>query len=1147
MLKAHDRSLDRIVAIKVMAPHLASSGSARKRFAREAKAAAAVLHPNVIAIHSVASEDANPYLVMPFVRGASLQKRIDSQGPLPLKDTLRIGSQIAAGLAAAHEQGLVHRDIKPANILLEEGVERVTITDFGLARAVDDASMTCSGVIAGTPQYMSPEQARGETIDARSDLFSLGSVLYAMCAGRSPFRAETTYGVLHRISTESPTSVCEVNSDVPVWLGHVIERLMAKRPDDRFGSAAQVAELLEGCLAYVQQPAAMPLPEAVTALAPTKLRRPPIGKSSVAMALAFAMIFVAAFMVLKLIQGSLTSQTDKDDVRVRITSGDKVVNELRVSKTGKSVSLPAGEYNIAVIGEADDATTETKVGQEQLLIILNIPSIQKELGLEDHQIAAIARIKANPIPTTFADALRPLNAILLEEQLKEFKSIAFQGLMVRAFSVAEVQESLNLTPDQKRAIALIQSNLKSNLQPAQDRIRRGENVNPIDLDRDTKVFHQKAYLEAMELLTAEQKEKWAEIARPVPLLNDAVGVVGSSIRPAAETIGLDSQQLDHEKDATGPIPPGAHVFGGSVTKFKFKSPGRPQSTVLENGDFAYEAAEVQNLANARIHLCKVTPAISIPMRYQVEVIQTISTNAEGRFAGFVPPEFTSLFERDPSAPYLALVVEAEGCLTESMSEPPEYWNHEMNFGLEPNEKPVRGQILVNGKPAGSVNVSVIGVQRANPEELDAHLKREGLSPIDVKEPRKQAFLDGPDPQPSGLMKTNRVLSVERRATDSQGKFELRGFGPNDVMTLEIEGEGVEKAWLRVINRDIEPIHLRHRSGHNETYYGCGFIYDQSQVDAQIDPTANDGTPSSAAMAKELDADARQAMSTHQNRLVWTNRFKFDSIRRYTHKEVGRVEERSTLASDGKRFVHRHESLKSGSASRLCRTKPDIIWALHRGLFHGWLLPHWSADEDGRILPAECRGAGWGMRERTSMMLEGYRAGNAGQTILELLLKSKDLEVKREKIGEVDCFRIKNRDEWGTHVAWIEAKGKNRLLQWESRKARGNKFSRSRQGEHRDTSNYESSGVRITGIEYREIDGTPIAIRGTYVRFDTPNGGQETVSSMEIERSNIELQPDFSSDSIFDPLYAEGARITDLDSTDPDKHFWWRNGQLVASD
>ena len=323
VLKAHDRSLDRVVAVKVMSPHLANSGSARKRFAREAKAAAAVLHPNVIAIHSVDSESANPYLVMPYVRGSSLQKRIDAQGPLSLKETLRIGTQIAAGLAAAHEQGLVHRDIKPANILLEEGVERVTITDFGLARAVDDASMTCSGVIAGTPQYMSPEQTRGESIDARSDLFSLGSVLYAMCAGRPPFRAETTYGVLHRIANEDPTSVCEVNSDVPVWLGQIIERLMAKRPEDRFESAAQVAVLLEGCLAHVQQPATIPLPVGVQALAAralqqssttsnpnhikvTRQRIPSIGKSIAATASAVTLLFLGIMIVLQIGKGTPT-------------------------------------------------------------------------------------------------------------------------------------------------------------------------------------------------------------------------------------------------------------------------------------------------------------------------------------------------------------------------------------------------------------------------------------------------------------------------------------------------------------------------------------------------------------------------------------------------------------------------------------------------------------------------------------------------------------------------------------------------------------------------------------------------------------------------------------------------------------------------
>ena len=263
VLKAIDKSLDRTVAIKVMAPHLASRGAARKRFAREAKAAAAVLHPNVIAIHSVSNDESLPYLVMPYMRGTSLQKRLDREGPLSLNEILRIGSQIAAGLAAAHAQGLVHRDIKPANILLEDGVERVTITDFGLARAVDDATITHSGVIAGTPQYMSPEQARGEAVEQRSDLFSLGSVLYALCTGRAPFRAESTYGVLRRIIDEEPKPIRELNPEIPEWLCRIVARLMSKQPNNRFESAQEVARLLEECLAHIQQPNFVPLPAAV--------------------------------------------------------------------------------------------------------------------------------------------------------------------------------------------------------------------------------------------------------------------------------------------------------------------------------------------------------------------------------------------------------------------------------------------------------------------------------------------------------------------------------------------------------------------------------------------------------------------------------------------------------------------------------------------------------------------------------------------------------------------------------------------------------------------------------------------------------------------------------------------------------------------
>ena len=203
VLKAFDEKLQRVVAIKVMAEALAASPAARKRFVREAQAAAAVRSDHIVNIYEVEESGSRPYLVMELISGVSLQERLDAAGPLGVREILRIGLQIAQGLAAAHAQGVVHRDISPANILLENGVERVKITDFGLARVADDATHSASGIVAGTPQYMAPEQVCGEPVDQRSDLFSLGSVLYAMCTGRSPFRAETTVAVLRRVCDEA--------------------------------------------------------------------------------------------------------------------------------------------------------------------------------------------------------------------------------------------------------------------------------------------------------------------------------------------------------------------------------------------------------------------------------------------------------------------------------------------------------------------------------------------------------------------------------------------------------------------------------------------------------------------------------------------------------------------------------------------------------------------------------------------------------------------------------------------------------------------------------------------------------------------------------------------------------------------------------
>lgn len=267
VMRAWDPSLRRIVAIKVLASHLANSAAARRRFVREAQAAAAVSHDHVVAIHAVEADHEPPYLVMQYIEGKTLQQRLDGVGPLHVREVLRIGQQTALGLSAAHQQGIVHRDIKPANILLENGVERVRITDFGLARAIDDASMTQSGVVAGTPLFMAPEQAQGIQLDHRADLFSLGSVLYVMCTGRPPFRSSTMIGVIRRVCDDAPRPVREINPDVPDWLCVIVDRLLAKDPKDRYASAEEVAELLGNCLAHVQQPTVVRLPVGISGAA----------------------------------------------------------------------------------------------------------------------------------------------------------------------------------------------------------------------------------------------------------------------------------------------------------------------------------------------------------------------------------------------------------------------------------------------------------------------------------------------------------------------------------------------------------------------------------------------------------------------------------------------------------------------------------------------------------------------------------------------------------------------------------------------------------------------------------------------------------------------------------------------------------------
>ncbi len=272
VVKALDTRLNRFVAIKILAPVYSSNGSARRRFEREGRSIASVKDDHVIPVYTVDEFQGNPYIVMQYVPGGSLLQRIEKKGALETDEVVCVAMQIAKGLSAAHDRGIVHRDVKPANVLLESGVDRAMVTDFGLARVVDEATMTRSGAISGTPQFMSPEQAMGESLDQRSDLFSLGSVMYAACTGRSPFRSETVFGVIKRVCDSEPRPIREINPKIDEWLVQFIEKLHAKNPDDRFDSSAQVAQLLSQELAYMRSPTLVQSPQRTWAPTKPKLK-----------------------------------------------------------------------------------------------------------------------------------------------------------------------------------------------------------------------------------------------------------------------------------------------------------------------------------------------------------------------------------------------------------------------------------------------------------------------------------------------------------------------------------------------------------------------------------------------------------------------------------------------------------------------------------------------------------------------------------------------------------------------------------------------------------------------------------------------------------------------------------------------------------
>jgi len=350
VFRAFDDVLQRVVAVKVMAPQLAATSPARKRFLREARTSAAVRHENVVQVYEVA-EHPLPYLAMEFIPGETLQERLNRIGPLEVAEVVRIGRQIAEGLAAAHATDLVHRDIKPSNILLESGQLKAKLTDFGLARAADDASISQSGIIAGTPMYMAPEQALGHKLDQRADLFSLGSVFYQMVSGRPPFRANGTVAVLKRVAEDTPRDIREIIPEVPQWLCKVIAKLHEKNPDQRFQSAREVADVLADCEQQLKLHGTLKDYSRIPGGAPTVTRsrfrrRLKWAAAAIVLVLAVAGSIYAAPFVLGYVndEAKVTLANPSAEEKVLVRRDGEVVATL--NRANPSVYLASGEYEL---------------------------------------------------------------------------------------------------------------------------------------------------------------------------------------------------------------------------------------------------------------------------------------------------------------------------------------------------------------------------------------------------------------------------------------------------------------------------------------------------------------------------------------------------------------------------------------------------------------------------------------------------------------------------------------------------------------------------------------------------------------------------------------------------------------------------------
>jgi formylglycine-generating enzyme required for sulfatase activity/predicted Ser/Thr protein kinase len=368
---AEDTVLRREVALKVMRPHYAVKPDARSRFLREARAMAALQHDHIVTVYEVGEDRNLPFLAMQFLKGMSLADWFKKKPPLSMPQVLKLGREMALALAAAHKKGLIHRDIKPANVWLEAPKGRIKILDFGLARLDREAGLlTQEGDLLGTPAFMAPEQARGETVDGRADLFSLGCVLYQACTGKLPFVGPGFVEVMFAVMQLEPIPVREANPDVPPALADLVTRLLAKEAVHRPASAEEVADALRAIergnvttLAAKQVATAVHAPSRRRFLL-TRLLPAALG------------VFVLGIIIyFSMAQGQLVIETDDPDLSFQVNK-DKTQVTLKDAKTNRTYLLRVAKGDLQS-GESELEVTDPDAGMHFTTKTLTIKSGEK--------------------------------------------------------------------------------------------------------------------------------------------------------------------------------------------------------------------------------------------------------------------------------------------------------------------------------------------------------------------------------------------------------------------------------------------------------------------------------------------------------------------------------------------------------------------------------------------------------------------------------------------------------------------------------------------------------------------------------------------------------------------------------------------------